>query len=71
MLRLNFLWRTNYSDPDYFACGLVHVWGIVKYSDPEYFAFVLFFVKQPIFRVIKLFVFLIQLLISTKEVLGV
>jgi hypothetical protein len=44
---------------------------IAKYSDPEYFAFVLFFAKQHIFRVIKLFVFQILLLISTKEVLGV
>jgi hypothetical protein len=52
--------KANYSDPDYFACGLVHVLGIGKYSVPEYFAFVLFFAKQPIFRVIKLFVFLIQ-----------
>jgi hypothetical protein len=44
------------------------VWGIGKYSGPEYFAFDLFFAKQRIFRVIKLFVFLIQLLITTKEV---
>ena len=44
---------------------------IAKYSDPEYVAFVLIFAKQHILRVIKLFVFLIQLLVSTKEVLGV
>ncbi len=38
--------KANYSDPDYFACGLDHVWGIAKYSDPEYLFF-LFFAKQP------------------------